>query len=242
MMNIAICDDETILCELLTAKIQAQLEPLQIPHRISLFPNPSGLFDTMQKETNGFDLIFMDLEFHDPAEDGITWAKKIHDMNPDLLLIILTAYKERYKEGFVARAFRFMTKPIDNHELSENLSAVIEQLQIEQRICITTNGKMKKISGRQILYLCAQSGGSDIHTAKNVYYREESLIYWENLLSTNSFFRIHKKYLINLHYIKEVKNHTVILTNNEKLPVSRRKWTALRLAYMKFDIQNHTME
>ncbi len=238
-MNIAICDDEKILCDLLTTQIKAQLEPLQISHRISVFKTPSALYDAMQKDSNVLDLIFMDLEFNNPIEDGITWAKKIHDTHPDPLLIILTSYEERYKEGYIARAFRFMTKPINDHELKENLSAAIEQLQIEQRICITVNGKTRKISERQILYMAAQSGGSDVHTAKNIYFKEGSLLYWETILSSRSFFRIHKKYLVNLHYVKEITNHTVVLTNNEKLPVSRRKWTALRLAYMKFDIQEH---
>ncbi len=241
MIKIAICDDEKIISQLLESQIKTQFEPLQISHDISTFHSPSELYNTLQKQSENFDLIFMDLEFNDPAEDGITWAKKIHDHFPNVLLAILTAYKERYKEGYIARAFRFMTKPVDSSELRECLSASIEHMQIKQRICITSNGKTKKLSEQQILYLSAQSGGSDIHTAKHLYFSEESLIYWENLLSPRFFFRIHKKYLVNLHYVKKITNHTILLSNNEKLPVSRRKWTALRLAYMKFDIQNHTL-
>ncbi len=239
MIHIAICDDEKIFCDLLATQINTQLDTLQIPSHITTFQTPSSLYHALQKGAATFDLIFLDLEFNSPEEDGILWAKKIHDSYPNILLIILTAYEERYKEGYVARAFRFMTKPIDNRELAENLSASIEQLQIDHRICITSNGKTKNISVNQILYLSAQSGGCDIRTAKDIYFKEESLLYWENILSAHSFFRIHKKYLVNLQHVKEVTNHNVIMTNNEKLPVSRRKWTALRLIFMKFNIQNH---
>ncbi len=241
MIHIAICDDEKILCDLLASQIQINLEALQIENQISFFSKPSALYHALQTEETVFDLIFLDLEFNSPSEDGIAWAKKFHAFSPNTLIIILTAYAERYKEGYVARAFRFMTKPIDTKELAENLSASMEQLQIEHRICITSNGKTKNIPINQILYLSAQSGGCDIYTATDTYFKEESLLYWENMLSNHSFFRIHKKYLVNLQHVKEVTNHNVILSNNEKLPVSRRKWTALRLIFMKFDIQNHIL-
>lgn len=239
MLNIAICDDEKILCDLLKTQIQTQLENLQMESRISAFLKPSDLYQALEKETSAFDMIFLDLDFHVLEEDGIIWAQKIRQLNPSILIIILTCHEERYKEGYVARAFRFMTKPVDSHELEENLSACLEQLQIEHHICITSNGKIKKIPLNQILYLSAQSGGCDIYTEKEVSFKEESLIYWEDILSPHSFFRVHKKYIINLYHVKEITNHSVILSNNEKLPVSRRKWTALRLAFMKFDIQKH---
>lgn len=240
-MRIAICDDEKIFCKKMEQQLSRYLDSFQMSYEIVVFSTPSQMFDTMQGSIGSkpFDVIFIDLEFSDPAEDGIYWSKQIHASFPNTLLIILTFYQERYKEGYVARAFRFMTKPLDERELSETLSDCMTQLHLERQICVTYNGVTKKIPGKEILYLSAQSGGSEIHTADLVYFQEESLVYWENILPAHAFFRCHKKYLVNLHHIIKLSDHSIILVNNKKLPVSRRKWTALRLAYMKFDIQHH---
>lgn len=240
-MRIAICDDEKLFCSTLEKQLKKYLTALQISHEIAVFSTPSALYDAMASigQADPFHLIFMDLEFSTPTEDGIIWSKRIHSSFPNTLLIILTSYQERYKEGYVARAFRFMTKPLEEGELLQNLSDCMDELQIGTHICITTNGITKRISSKDILYLSAQSGGSEIHGLSHIYFQEESLVHFENLLPAHAFFRCHKKYLVNLHHISEVANHTITLTNNEKLPVSRRKWTALRLAYMKFDIRHH---
>ena len=68
------------------------------------------------------------------------------------------------------------------------------------------------------------------------YFCDESLLQWEEKISPNIFFRCHKKYLVNLNSVESIKDHTILLANGEKLPVSRRKWTLLKYAFIKFDI------
>jgi two-component system LytT family response regulator len=48
---------------------------------------------------------------------------------------------------------------------------------------------------------------------------------YEDLLEEHGFFRIHKSHLVNLAYIDNIDRHDsmVILKDNTKLPLSRRK-------------------
>lgn len=125
-MKIAICDDnQTLIMELKSALKVYQDERERCFHTV-IFSSPDKLFDYMNTET--VDLIFMDLEFGDKTLDGISWSEKIHTQFPNTLILILTAYERRYKEGFRVRAFRFMTKPILRKELYENLDACFEEL------------------------------------------------------------------------------------------------------------------
>ena len=232
-MKIALCDDQKNVSAKLSRLIQQYDEENQLQNEFAYFEKPSLLFQYMQE--NPIDLVFMDLEFHTPEEDGILWSKKIKQYFPRTIIIILTAYDNRYKEGFEARVFRFMTKPITQKELFDYLTVSMEELELTNSISLVRRGIPHKVLIRDIYYFSAQSGGSELWTGTNMYGCEESLLQWEKQLPTTVFFRCHSKYLVNLTHVIKFERQSLTLTNGEKLPISRRKWKAFQLAYMQFD-------
>lgn len=232
-MKIVLCDDHPMIASELGQLIKKFDEKNQLQNEFLYFSKPSLLFEYM--EANVVDLIFMDLEFHDSSEDGILWLKKIKKSFPRTVVIILTAFENRYKEGFEARVFRFMTKPIDENELFEYLQVSMEELQLTESISLTRRGIPHQIFIRDICYFSAQSGGSELWTRSDMYLCEESLLQWEQQLPSTIFFRCHSKYLVNLTHVVTFEHHILTLANGEKIPVSRRKWKAFQLAYMRFD-------
>lgn len=237
-MKIAICDDNKILSQQLKEFILNCPEAFASEDEISLFSLPSELYTYMDSCSveERFHVVFMDLSFPDTSEDGILWATHLKHQFPGTLTIILTSYQERYKEGYVARAFRFMTKPIQLPELRKNLADCQTELQLNNTIDFIRHGIQYHIPIQNILYFSAQSGGSEMWTSQNAYFFEESLVAWEKKLPSYLFFRCHKKYLVNLKHIASLEQHSLVLFNSEKLPVSRRKWTSLQSAYIKYDV------
>lgn len=236
-MRIAFCDDqENVMMELNNLVLKYN-EENQLQDDLFFFSTPSKLYSFLQTEK--MDLIFMDLEFHDISEDGIKWSKKILKQFPHIMIIILTAYESRYKDGYVARAFRFMTKPIQEKELFENLYACRQELLLTQTVSLPRRGIVHNIPIRSILYISAQSGGSELWTGSNLFCCEESLLYWEKKFPPNIFFRCHKKYLVNLMHVTEFNNQFCTLINGEKIPISRRKWKTFQIAYMKCDVYGY---
>ena len=239
-MKIAVCDDQKIVFEELKPLIKKFDELNQMENEVLYFPKPSVLFQHMEQEPA--DLIFMDLEFCDALEDGIYWLKKMKNQYPRIIVIILTAYENRYKEGFEARAFRFMTKPIEEKELFDYLHVSMEELQLTESISLIRRGIPHNIPIRDIFYFSAQSGGSELWTNKNMYFCEESLLQWEQRLPMTTFFRCHSKYLVNMVHVMKFEHQMITLTNGEKIPVSRRKWKEFQLAYMRFDTKEYRGE
>lgn len=234
MIQIAICDDKKITTANLEELLKSYMEEKLLEINIIYFLSPSALYNYMSE--NHVHIVFMDLDFGVEQEDGILWSMKIHQNFPDTLVIILTAYANRYKEGYVAKVFRFMTKPFEKEELYENMQACLEELNLYQVIKIFRYGGIKTIPIKNILYFSAHTGGSEMKTIDTSYFCEESLLQWEEKTSPCIFFRCNKKYLVNLYSVEQIKNHTIFLINGEKLPVSRRKWSLLKTAYIKFDI------
>jgi len=238
-MQIALCDDQEIISKEFSVLIKKFNQENQFQNGMVYFSKPSKLYEYMQ--VSPIELIFMDLEFCDASEDGIEWSKKILKKFPHTIIIILTAHEQRYKEGFEARAFRFMTKPIQEKELFDNLRISMEELQLTATVSLMRRGIPQNIYIRDIYYLAAQSGGSELWTRSDMYYCEESLLQWEQQLPSAVFFRCHHKYLVNLTYVTEFDRQMLTLINGEKIPVSRRKWKAFQIAYMKCDTQDYRL-
>lgn len=238
-MRIVLCDDQKVVADELLSLIKKFDKEHELQSEFLYFSKPSLLYAYMQKET--VDIIFMDLEFREEAEDGILWLKKIKKQFPNAIVIILTAYENRYKEGFEVRAFRFMTKPIVERELFEYLHVSLEELKIAEKISLVRRGIPYDILIRDICYLSAQSGGSELWTRKDMYFCGESLLQWEEKLPTAIFFRCHSKYLVNLSYVTKFEKQMLTLANGEKIPISRRRWKAFQLAYMKFDTSEYRL-
>lgn len=235
MIQICICDDKKNTIKDLEKQLWVYAQEKSLDINVVYFSSPSTLYTYMQ-QNNPVNIIFMDLEFGVQSEDGILWSTRIHKEFPQTLVMILTAYEQRYKEGFIARAFRFMTKPFEYEELCKNMDACLEELKFYKIILVSSRGNTQKIPINEILYFIAQPGGSEIKTIQSTHYCDESLKQWELKISSTLFFRCHKKYLVNLNAITKIKNHSVLLSNGEELPVSRRKWTLLKTAYVRFDI------
>lgn len=238
-MKIVLCDDHETISEQLSQLIRKYDDEHQMQNDFRYFSKPSLLFQYMQEEP--VDLIFMDLDFGDASEDGIVWSKKIKAAFPRTVLIILTAYENRYKEGYEARAFRFMTKPVEEKELFEYLNVSIEELYLTESISLTRRGIPHKILLRDICYFSAQSGGSELWTRTDMYCCEESLLEWERRLPATVFFRCHSKYLVNLTHVAKFESQSLTLSGGERIPISRRKWKAFQLAYMKYDTMDYKL-
>lgn len=235
-MQIVVCDDHKIIAKELHSLLNQFNNNNTLKHDLIYFPKPSMLYEYMQESS--IDVIFMDLDFADTSEDGIEWSKKILTTFPKTIIVILTSYEKRYKEGFEARVFRFMTKPVIEQEFFDILYDCMKELKLTETVCLLKRGIPQEIPVRDICYLSAQSGGSELWTRTDMYYCEESLLQWENQLPDTLFFRCHSKYLVNLTLVTGFEKQVLLLASGEKLPVSRRKWKAFKIAYMKCDIQH----
>ena len=82
---------------------------------------------------NDYDLIFLDLKM--TGMDGIETLKNIRDINNEVPVYLVTAFKEEYfsklKEiGFLELKFELLTKPIDRKEILLITEKVFGELKV----------------------------------------------------------------------------------------------------------------
>ncbi len=104
MAKIAIIDDENDILDVLQ-KFLSRFDELNI----NTYDNP---IEALTKVQNGnYDLILLDIMM--PQMDGIEFLKKIQESNPNIIVIMMTAYTtlERTIEAHKYGAKNYLTKP-----------------------------------------------------------------------------------------------------------------------------------
>jgi two-component system LytT family response regulator len=94
------------------------------------------------------------------------------------------------------------------------------------RIVLKSRGLLQFVSIRDIRWIEAEENYVRIHTANESHLLRETIGRLESRLDPRSFIRVHRSSIVNLQYVKEVKNEAngdanVVLTNGERVPMSR---------------------
>jgi len=117
------------------------------------------------------DIVLMDINM--PGIDGIELQEKLHDIDPDLPIIIMTGYADvpTAVQAMKAGAFDFIEKPFDNDRLLQRVHAclqVSEQVQTEQNMQQEGEEKIRRLTQRerQVMDLLVQGHQNRVIAAK----------------------------------------------------------------------------
>jgi two-component system LytT family response regulator len=187
------------------------------------------------------DCLFLDIEM--PTMDGFQFIQKLK--NKDFPVVITTAYNQYAIKALKNEAIDYLLKPIDTDDLKDTIIKIkkhnsrnytAERLEkilltfnsgtIHKKITLNTDGKLLFLESDEILYAESDGNYSTIYLSdgqKIVLTKKLKEV--NELLPSDSFFRIHNSYIINLTKIKEFlkTDGYVVLQSNHKIPVSRQK-------------------
>jgi two-component system LytT family response regulator len=188
------------------------------------------------------DIVFLDIEM--PNGNGFTIFK--HFKHPNFKTIFTTAYEEYAIKAFRFAALDYLTKPIDFRQLQESIGRFKSKQKVElneQRIELLLENLMNRPSEFNKIVIPDYDGFTLINISDIVYCKADGsyteifmlngkkittsklLKSMEELLPKETFYRIHKSFLINMNLIKrynKVDGHQVLMENQVLLDVSDR--------------------
>lgn len=230
MIYIGICDDQIKIVRVLEKVIADIQKEWSCEWEIDVFTSGRELLKSIQK----MDAVFLDIEM--PGMDGIQVGKEIRRQNPDCRIIMATGREDRVKEAFHIQAFRFVTKPFDKEEIQEALSAVLNRNIGTDAMELFYKRNACMVQQRDIHYIQAQDSYSEFVTGSQIFRKEVSLNDLEECLDDRMFCRIHKRYIINLHWVEEFKDG-VMHIGGKRFIVSRRKKKEIEKKYVDYDLK-----
>jgi two-component system, LytTR family, response regulator LytT len=186
-----------------------------------------------------YDVIFLDINM--PGLSGVQLAEVLSGLSRPPSIIFVTAHSEHAVKAFEVRATDYLVKPVEIERLRQSITrlepAAEAAAAVVERIPVEKAGKKLLINVSDILYVMAKDDYSYLYTAADRYLSTISLAQLESKLEPAGFFRIHRRYLVNLACVKEVVpmyGGTLLLTLNDdaatQIPVSRRRVPALKKA------------
>ncbi len=98
-------------------------------YRVDTAENATEALQRLQE--NSYDVVLLDIKL--PGMDGIELQRRIHQIDPNLAVIMITAYAsvETAVQALKQGAFDYVTKPIDPDELSHLVRNALEQRRLK---------------------------------------------------------------------------------------------------------------
>lgn len=217
-IKIAICDDEKIILEIIINQLRSTLNQMSFQdYDIHSFNNGLDLLKSKEQ----FHLILLDIEM--PGADGISLAKRINNSEIRPLIIFITSHKELMPWGFHVNAFRYLTKPFNDHDFNEAIDSALTEILLVETIIIDTPNNSVLVDVGEIIYIESLGESCCIYTHSSNYIKKETLKYWLNHLPKNNFIQTHRAFIVNLKYVSSVETNHIHLKNGTDVPVSFRR-------------------
>ena len=236
MIRTAICDDEANTRAYLSSLIQAQPFPCEIVEYASA--------RDFLTDRRTIDLLFLDIELrssHDPM-DGMALARRIREQEPEAqpVIIFVTGHERYVFDAFDVGAFHYLLKPVDEEKFAQVFARAAAQAEAgregprrERVLTFQATNTSRTVPLDSIYYIESSDHKVILHLkdGKLAYYAKIRDL---ELELQGQFFRIHKGYLVNLSHISGYSKSEVVLTNGEKLLISKYKVQDFVKAYLRF--------
>ena len=136
--KILIVDDNENILLTLKQSLKYEFQEIETVRNPNLIPSLIAEKD--------WDIILLDMNFKagvNSGNEGVYWLRKIKEINPEILVILITAYSEVEiaVKGIKEGAYDFITKPWDIDKLITSLHAALKLRESER--------KVKKLKGFQ---------------------------------------------------------------------------------------------
>lgn len=236
-MKIAICDDDrqelTHIVSLLEQYQQTNIE------KLSIHPFSSSFELAVSARAERYDLYLLDIIM--PGLDGMELAREIRSFDRAADLIFLTTSPEFAVESYTVKATNYLMKPVSEKQLSAALDDICQAREKEQgsTILLKSTIGVHKIRLSGVMYVEAQG-------RKVIYYlvNGEEIIctdrfssVCEQLLPYREFILVHRSFLVNMNYIRVIRNTDLQMQNGTTLPLAQRRVTEIRKHYLAFQME-----
>lgn len=242
-MKIAVVEDEKVHADLLIRYLEIWLKANRVDFCIREFPNAAAfLFEWEQDQA--WDALFFDIQM--PGLNGVELARKIRKENRRGALIFVTGMTDYLLEGYEVEALHYLIKPVDEIKIASCMERVYNRyVEQEKREVILTearelvNGEKNsrvtlRLLPEDIVYIEAAAHNTELHTREKCYVVREGINVWRDRLSMEMFCSCHRSFLVNLLYVAHLEKEMVILDDRRQIPLSRKSYTDVNRAFIRF--------
>ena len=223
MLRVAIVEDSPRDAEQLTTCLQRFSRKHGMEIEIQRYEN-ALLF--LQGYKGDFEIVFMDIDM--PMMSGMEAARSLRQVDPHVLLIFVTALARFALNGYEVDAYDFIVKPVQENFFEAKMNRAVKKLSSEQRtrLLIKSGDKSIRIFADEIIYVDIFNHVLTFHTEQGPFSTRGTMKDLMETLDGNLFAMCNKSYVVNMRHIEMLDGDEAVMTNGDRLPISRPRKTA----------------
>ena len=187
-------------------------------------------------------LLFLDIRM--PGMDGfdVVGAIQSEDL-PMPAVVFTTAYDQYALRAFEIHAVDYLLKPFTAERLNSAIQRVRERLASDDivarangkdrdssaytnRIVFKSRGRILFLPVSEIRWVGAEENYVRLCTERETHLLRETMAHLEERLDPHQFMRVHRSFIVNLQYVKEVRTEhdgesSVIMLDGQRVAMSR---------------------
>jgi DNA-binding LytR/AlgR family response regulator len=240
LIHIAICDDSKQERQILAALFKRYQELHATPLQIHIFQNGFSLLDAIDQGKR-FDITILDILM--PGENGIEIARNIRASGTDTEIIFLTSSPEYAVDSYEVKAQNYLLKPVTEEKFFASIDSILAELDEKDTasfIIYTTEKQYSRIRVSSLVY------GEVTHRTITLHLADQTMIsavmtfteFQDILKAYPDFTYPHRSYAVNMNYIQYVTKSDIILTDGQKIPLSRNNYTKISEQFLNFAYTN----
>ncbi len=243
-MNIAIVDDSKTEAEVLLALLREYAESGSIDINTHYYKCAEDFLAVFSPEK--YNVIFMDIYMGKMT--GIEAAAKIKESGNKPLLVFLSQSEEHMAEALHNHAYDYVIKPITKEKLTRLMDDITAKLStvisLSQELSFVSEKIEYRIPFEDIAYVKSEKHYLEIGTISGTTYRTRMTFseVSDQLLSDKRFLSTLRGIIVNMDYIKNIKDGICNLENGMIVPVNVKNskkyeqfWQTYMFNKIKFD-------
>ncbi|NTU24767.1 response regulator transcription factor [Bacillus tequilensis] len=229
MLKVLIVDDEMLARDELAYLLKRTNEDMEINEAETI----ESAFDQMMDQKP--DLLFLDVDLS--GENGFDIAKRLKKMKHPPAVVFATAYDQYALKAFEVDALDYLTKPFDEERIQQTLKkykkgnrdiAGTDQSSHAgpHKLALSVGESIVIVDTKDIIYAGTEDRHVNVKTFDTSYKVSDTLVVIEKKLPDPDFIRVHRSFVVNTEYIKEIQpwfnsTYNLIMKDGSKIPVSR---------------------
>ena len=191
------------------------------------------------------DIVFLDIQM-----PKLTGLEVLELLDEPPAIIFTTAYDEYAVKAFELNAIDYLLKPFSKKRFDSAIKKTITQIghhasalanlknqvakeKVVDKIVVKSNNNVFVIPLNEVIYIESEDDYVMIYTPKGKHLQYQTMGYYEKHLDNTVFIRIHRSFIINVHFITKIEKfgketYQVVLKNGTGLKVSRSRYQELK--------------
>ena len=220
-IRIGVVEDDPAACQIILDYLNRYQREQGEEFVVSAFNDGATLVDHY---TPIYDILLLDIEMK--QMDGMTAARRIRERDNDVVIVFITAAPQYAISGYEVQALSYLLKPVPWFAFSQELKRSIDTVhRRSDNSMLVETGSMT-----DIVYIESIRHTIIIHTLGGKLSITGTLKELESRLADHDFFRSNSCYLVNLRYVTAVEDQDCVMSNGERLRISRPRKKAFLTA------------